>query len=495
LREEVLRMERVDCQSDDRLILDRFHFNIYRGEVLLVLGMHDAGQQVLTGLLSGQVQPERGRILFEERPVSLKNMDETRALGIYSVLQDSRLVPDLTVAENIFVLRRSRHRHGMVSRRAMERQTKKILDYVGMEISPDTPARYLSVADQHLIEIAKDVTMGAKLIINDDLRIPYTHRELERLHRMVRQYVQQGVSFLIVSSHNDETNNIFSIADRIVVMRDGQNVGELHANEWNPRHITNLLVGQEFQSIPRRRASVSAEEVLRVEDVNSNSLHSVSFSVRSGETLGLLDLAGHANQEVVHILTGRAKEYQGTVFLHHNPVRFAHLSDAIGAGVGFIPATPIGLQLSDSMSTAENLSLILMRRKKLPNFLKMRRQLEILLRDNLEALDLPKKFKDCPVQELPESSRLRLLYLRWILGKCRLLICVKPCTALDVVRRDVAQSMLDQAAQSGMGVLVVSSDLSEVAATCDRIAVFSGGRIKCILTRNEFISADLSVYS
>ncbi|MBP1736380.1 MAG: Ribose transport system, ATP-binding protein RbsA [Oscillospiraceae bacterium] len=495
MREELLRMERVVCISGSKVSLDRFHLNIYKGEVVVVMGTHDAGQQMLVDLLSGGAQPDRGRILFEEEAISLSNMDEARAAGIYSVLQGSRLVPDLTVAENIFVIRRSRRHHGIISHRVMERQTKRILDSVGMEIAPDTPARHLTVADQHLIEITKAMTMGAKLIINDDLRIPYTHREMERLHRMVRQYVSQGVSFLIVTSHNDESSNIFSIADRVVVIRDGQNVGELRQSDYNPTLLTNLVVGREFHFAPRKRMDAHAGEVLRVSNLCGQGLYRASFSVHAGEIVGLLDLAGHANQEVVDILTGYAGEDSGTVLLGGQQVHFSGLGEAIAGGVGFVPALPVGLQLPDCMSAAENLSLILLRRKKHPPLLKLRKRSDFLLQDNLELLGLPGDAVDCPIHELPAAVRLRLLYLRWILGKCRLLICVKPSTALDVMLRDVAQSMLDRAAQSGMAVLVVSADPAEVASVCDRIAIFSGGQIKCILPRSEFIEADLSVYS
>lgn len=487
MKVELLRIEKAVKYIGDTRVLDDLRINIYKAEIVLALGMREAGQQMLAEVVSGRQKLDSGIIYFNEEPVELGDVSKARELGIYGVFHDTRLVPDLTVAENMFVIRQSRRHRVLISRKAMISEAKEILRRVRLDIPPDIPARLLSPADQHLVEIARDVAMGAKLIVNNDFRTSYTHAEIVRLKDVVRILSQNGISFLIASTNNEHPQDTFNFAHRIVVMRDGRNVRELHEAEFNRDTLAGLMVGREFFETYQREHEKSGEKILQVEHLQSHGdIRDISFHVESGEIVGLLDLGQRANLELAGILAGEYAQSSGDIFLTGNPVKIPNIAEGIQAGIAYVPEFNMDEQLSDALSAAENLALMMMRRKRRRNIVISRKKLKIMFQEYCGILGIPQSAFDHGIMEVPPHARLRILYMRWILAKSNLMVAVKPTSSLDVVMAETARAMLDQAARSGMGVLVISSDLSEATAICDRLVILKEGKVKTILTKAEF---------
>lgn len=483
MKSELLRMEHICKASLGIDVLDDFKLNVFKGEILILIGLSGSGKTMLANILAGRESMDSGSIYFAEQKVVIGSKSISKKLGIYCLHNKSSLVPQLSVAENIFVIKNNSLRKILLNKKAIDNQTKLLLSEIGLDISPDTPAGSLTLAQQHLVEYAKAMASGAKLIVVEDFTGSYTAREIEKLKQVTLHFKNAGISFLI---ETHRTVEIFEVADRISIMRDGKNVKTLYRDEFNKDYVFNLLVGREFTRRYERISKRTEKEILRVQELTSPELlNKISFNLYQGEILGILDMENKSNMKLADILTGFSQAFSGEIYLDGVRTEIKDLEQAIKYGIGLIPQDGINSQLLQNMSFPDNLSFLLL--KKLKKWLLYINQnlVDCLGEEFRAELGIGENQDKIELENFDLYTRLKILFMKWILYKPKVLICIKPCSIADIVMKEIIYSMLDKATERGIAVILISSDLAEVSAICDRVIVLADEKVKVQFAKND----------
>ncbi|MBL8126179.1 MAG: sugar ABC transporter ATP-binding protein, partial [Chloroflexia bacterium] len=325
--------------------LDDVHITVYGGECLALLGENGAGKSTLMKILSGVYQPDGGEIAFAGEVVALSSPRQAQALGISIIYQEFNLMPNLTVAENVFIGREP-NSGGFVNRRKMEDDTRALLQRLGVALDPRATVRDLSVAEQQMVEIAKALSTNAKLVIMDEPTSALTDREVDSLLDIVNNLKAQGLGVIFITHRLDE---LAPIGDRVTVLRDGRNAGEMPMSEATPEAIVRMMVGRNIADLYEKTGATydpGAPYVLEVrglsrtgsaQDATQIVLHDVSFGVRAGEIVGLAGLVGAGRTEVARSIFGADKFDRGEILIDGQPVNISTPHDAIRHGLGLVP--------------------------------------------------------------------------------------------------------------------------------------------------------------
>jgi len=475
MKNEMLRMEHICKASTIGVdVLYNVNLNLYKGEILGLLGLDGSGKITLVKILMGLYPKDKGIIYLDEKVVSINSRDDSRKLGIFCIHQNLKLIPNLTVAENIFAIRNSRPRRITFNRRAVYQQAQRLLDALGLDMPPDMAAGELSTGQQHLVEIAKAVSENAKLIIMDDVADSYTPRDFEKLKQVLCDLRDQGMSVIY---GNRKLDDMLDIADRITVLREGTTVQTLYRGEYTKEKLVDLLVGHEFADSFIKSTPIIGEEILQVDHLYTDGmLKDINFNLRRGEVLGLMDIENAISTELVEVLVGARAIRSGSVWINGKRVRFKNLRDAMNHGIGLIPENGVD-SVFPNMSISDNLAFLIY--KKISNAVCCvnSRLQRFAVKEYINALDIANLDGNVLAESLDKDSRLKVLMYRWLMMKPVVLIMVRPSTRLDLVSRKTLYSLVDNASREGVAIILVSSDLYEVWALCDRTIVIRDGKI------------------
>lgn len=484
MKSEILRMEHISKGSADIKILNDFKLNIYKGEILGLTGLSGTGKTTISNILSGLEKADEGKIYFNENMIQINERINQNNYGVFCIYHNMKLVPKLSVAENIFVIRKNSFTKIILNNKAIINQTILLLKEVDLTISPDTKSENLSIAEQHLVELAKAIVERANLIIIDDIIDSYTLREKKKFKEVIKKLKNKGMSFLIQSHKGEE---LFDIADRIVVLRDGRNIKTLYRGEYNKEKILSLLLGKDFIEQARNLNKKKEFQVLNVENLYSEKLlNNVSFKTYKGEILGILDMENKGNIEISDILMGKKKYSSGSIFLNGEKIQMNNIRQAIKNGIGFILKDSINNGIFLNMNISDN--LVFLKYKNMSNrFLKLNKKVnKFLFREYKEELDINNEYKDINVKAIDIYTLQKIIFTKWIIKKPYLLIIINPYFMADIVTKEIVNSYLDKITINGTSVIIISSDLSEVSSICDRILVLSDGE-----KRGEYSSEDI----
>ncbi|MFJ4965197.1 Galactose/methyl galactoside import ATP-binding protein MglA [Streptomyces sp. ADI96-02] len=470
--EELLRVEGLRKTFPGVVALDNVDFDLRRGEVHVLLGENGAGKSTLIKMLSGAYRPDRGRIFVEGREVRVDDAQAAEALGIATIYQEFNLVPDLTVAENIFLGRQPR-RFGLVDHRRMREDAARLLRRVGVDVRPDAKVRDLGIARLQMVEIAKALSLEARVLIMDEPTAVLTSEEVDKLFVIVRQLRAVGVGIVFITHHLEE---IAALGDRVTVLRDGRSIDQVPASTPEDE-LVQLMVGRSIeQQYPRERPD-TGEALLSVRGLTRDGVfHDVGFDVHAGEVVGLAGLVGSGRTEVARAVFGADPYDAGTVEVRGEALARHDVPAAMGAGLGLVPEDRKGQGLVLDASVQENLGLVTLRATTRHGLVDLKGRRAAAARI-AEQLGVRMSGLGQHVRTLSGGNQQKVVIGKWLLADTKVLILDEPTRGIDVGAKVEIYQLINELTASGHAVLMISSDLPEVLGMSDRVLVMAQGRI------------------
>jgi ribose transport system ATP-binding protein len=460
--------------------LDEVDFELEKGEVHVLLGENGAGKSTLIKMLSGAYQPDEGEILLDGEPASISSATVAQELGISTIYQEFNLVPQLTTAENIFLGRQPR-RFGFVDRRKMGEDARKLLERMKVRVAPAALVSKLGVAQRQMIEIAKALSLNARILVMDEPTASLSGQEVERLFEIIRGLKEEEVSMIFISHHLEE---VAEIGDRVTVLRDGKVVDRVPATTARSEFV-RMMVGRSVEDqFPRRRPEVG-EVLLEAQNLSREGvLEDVSFQVRAGEVVGIAGIVGAGRTELARVIFGADPLDSGEVWVEGRRMKPGNPREAKHRGIGFVTEDRQGQGIVPPLSVAENLGLASLERNTSVGFVNRREQRRQAGK-MIEDLNIRTPGLEQEIQYLSGGNQQKVVIGKWLLADSKVLIMDEPTRGIDVGAKVEIYELMNELTENGAGILMVSSDLLEVLGMSDRILVMSGGRITGELPANE----------
>jgi ribose transport system ATP-binding protein len=459
--------------------LDDVSLDVNAGEIHALCGENGAGKSTLLNILTGNLQPDAGQILLNGQAVTIINPGQATQLGIAIVYQQLSLVETLTVAENIFANRQPRNRFGLIQYTVLRQQTQQVLTQLGLAgIQPDTLIHDLSPGQKQMVEIAKALSQNPTVLLLDEPTASLTARETDVLFELVRQLRAEGKAIVYISHRLAE---IFTLADRVSVLKDGRYQGTQAVTETTPDELINRMVGRSL--ITEKQASSATNEVLlRVDTLSGERFQEISFSLRRGEILGLAGLVGAGRTEIARAIFGIDSYSSGTVFLNNRPVQIKHPADAVQSGIGYLPEERKALGLFMEQSVAQNIVTVNPPSKG-PWF--DDQQAKTVAESYCNQLGIRTPSTRQVVGRLSGGNQQKVMLARWLLANPDVLMVDEPTHGIDVGAKSEIYALLRELVAQGKAILLISSELPELLTLADRILVVRDGKISGELTNEE----------
>ncbi len=454
-------------------------FDLHAGEVHALLGENGAGKSTLIKVVTGAHAPNEGTITIAGEPVSGLTPTSARALGIACIYQQPALFPDLTVAENIGLRLETASATRRVDWKARRERAATLLARIGAAISPDAEVRALSMPEQQLVEIACALGAGARIVIMDEPTASLTQKEQHLLFAVVRELSKSGVGVIYISHRLEE---IFDLADRVTVLRDGESVGTHPVGAMNEASLIRLMVGREVAQIYPPSESAAGEVVLALRAVGcaASGVRDVTLEVRAGEILGLAGLVGAGRTELARVLFGLTPADAGDIMLNGRSIALRSPQDAVAHGIAYVPEDRRRHGVVLEMPIAHNMTMAIHRRLFIGAWLRFGAERSLAL-EFIRDLAVKCAGPDAPGGSLSGGNQQKVSLARWLATKPKLLILDEPTQGVDVGAKSEIHKIVRRLAKEGLGVILISSDLPEVIGMSDRIGVMGGGTLRAIL--------------
>ena len=461
--------------------LDDVKLELLPGEIHALVGENGAGKSTLVKILAGVHQPDAGTIRLDGETVHIHGPAHSRALGIAVVHQEPRLFPDLTVAENVFIGHAPSGRFGTIDWSRTRRAAKALFAALDVQFDVGAPVRGLSMADQQLIEIAKSLSVDARVLILDEPTASLSAHEVARLFTIVRRLRERGVSILFVSHRLDE---VFELCDRATVFRDGRHVVTTRTSELTTADLVRSMVGRVVSLFPKVETPVG-DVLLEVEGLTRVGVfRDIGFAVRAGEILGLAGLVGAGRTEVARVLFGIDQRDGGEIRLGGKPVSFGSPSAAMQAGIAYLPEDRHQEGLVLDFTITQNVTLPILPRL-FPRLLVRPSVERQVAHDYTEQFNVRMVGVEQLVGALSGGNQQKVVLAKWLAAKPRILILDEPTRGIDIGAKVEVHRIIGELAASGLGIILISSDLPEVLAMSDRIVVLHEGRVTAEIPRTQ----------
>jgi rhamnose transport system ATP-binding protein len=462
--------------------LEDVDLTLRSGEVHALIGENGAGKSTLVKVLTGVHRPSSGTIRFAGELRDFRSPLDARMAGIAVIHQEASMFPDLSVAENIFSGHPLRGRTGLLDWRAMRGKAASLLERVELEVSPETLLRELSVAERHLVGIARALSEDATLVIMDEPTSALSLRETGDLFKIIRQLRGEGRAILFISHKFDE---LFAIADSYTVLRDGRYVGEGSMGETDVDALIHLMVGRDVEHMYPEREPELGEEVLRIEGFSRAGFYrDVSFGLRRGEILGLFGLVGAGRSDVIRSLVGLEPRDSGKVSLDGEEVRIRGPRDALRLGIAHVPEDRQAQGLILEMGIGDNITLPQVAALARGPFLDSRAEDEVTRvygsRMEIRAAGWGENAKN-----LSGGNQQKVVLAKWLATKPSILILDEPTKGIDVGTKAAVHAFISDLASKGLSIIMISSELPEIMGMSDRILVMYEGRVRAICERKD----------
>jgi len=476
----LLEMRDIVKRYPGVLALDNVSIDLKPGEVHCLVGENGAGKSTLMKILSGAVKKESGEIYIKNKKTDYNSPSESRALGISIIYQDFKLVSELSAAANIFLGRELKDLI-FLNKKEMNARAGEVLSELGEEIDAALPVYRLSTAERQIVEIARSVISNAAIIAMDEPTAPLTDKEIKSLFEVIRKLKDKGTGIIYISHRLEE---IFDIADRVSVLRDGRLIRSADIKEVNKNDLIKLMVGRELANEYPFNRAIKGSEILRVEKLCSEKLNDISFSLNRGEVLGLAGLAGAGRSELVRAIFGADSISSGRICIDNKELKISSPKEAIDAGIGLLTEDRNRLGLFMNFSIRENISI-----SSLGSMLR-----GIFIDRDYEASAAEKRFDQLrikapsvktSVEALSGGNRQKVVLARWLETDSDILIFDEPTAGIDIGVKFEIYNLINGLAEQGIGVIVISSELPELIGISNRIIVMCEGRITGMLSHEE----------
>jgi rhamnose transport system ATP-binding protein len=451
-------------------------FELHAGEVLALIGENGAGKSTVVKTLTGIYRPDAGSIALEGQDVSFSSPQASWAAGISAIHQETVMFDELSVAENLFVghhpVRYAGLAGGLVQWRRLLEDARRVLERIEAKVDPATPLRELSVAQKHLVQIARALSQDAKLVIMDEPTAALSKAEIEDLYRVVRQLKGEGKAILLITHKFDE---VFSLADRYVVLRDGEKVGEGRIEDTNSDALIRLMAGREVGAIFPTRTATKGQVMLEVAGFSHpTEFHDIGFQVHQGEVLGFYGLVGAGRSEVMQAIFGLNPQAKGATRIAGQPVKISNPSDAVRHGLVYVPEDRQIAGAILDMSILHNITLSSLRRF---GWLLNRPREEAMALPLAQRLSLRAAHLDQLVSELSGGNQQKVVLSKWLATDPKVIVLDEPTKGIDVGAKAAVHGFMAELVARGLAVVLVSSELPEVMHMSDRIIVMREGRM------------------
>jgi rhamnose transport system ATP-binding protein len=475
--------------------LDGVSFELKRGEIHALMGENGAGKSTFIKIITGVYQPDAGEILLDGKPVAIRGPLDSQRLGIAAVYQHVTCYPDLSVTENIFI------GHEIVNPltrkinwKSLYAQATELLERLDADFSPRATMGSLSVAQQQIVEIAKALSTNARIIIMDEPTAPLTNRESEDLYRIVEALRDRGVSVIFISHRLED---MYRLAERVTVFRDSHYVGTWNVSEIGRDDLIVAMVGRSITQLFPKRKAVIGEEVLRVEGLSRTGyFKDVSFSVHKGEIVAMTGLVGAGRTEVCEAIYGITKADSGRVFLGGKELRAAHPSEALQRGLGYLPEDRLKQGLVLEWAISANVTLPSLERFSRLGWMNKRRE-DFKAKELAERLEVKATSVHDLVATLSGGNQQKVIVAKLLTGDMKVIILDEPTKGVDVGAKTAIFEIMNELAEAGYGIVMVSSEMAEVLGMSDRIVVMRDGRVSAIIdtadaTQEKILSAAMA---
>jgi ribose transport system ATP-binding protein len=497
-RETILRMEGISKAFPGVQALDNVDFEVAVGEVVALVGENGAGKSTLMKILCGAYRKDAGHIFLNGREVEIESPHHAQEQSISIIYQEFNLTPNQTAAANIFISREPRHRGlgrflGLVDRRRMEREAQEHLARVGARVSATSLIQDLSVAEQQMVEVAKTLAVDARIIIMDEPTSALGEEEVETLFGIIRALKEQGIAIVFITHRLEE---VMRIADRVVVLRDGHRVGGLSIDEATPEEIIRMMVGRKLVTeIYHKEEAEIGEPLLEVRGLGGRgAVKDVSFTLRKGEILGFAGLVGAGRTEAVRLIFGADRKDSGEILIEGKSVRIDAPDDAVQAGLALVPEDR-GLQgLVLMLPVQENIVLPTLGEHARAGWVN-RNQLRNTAQEYVDRLAIRTPHLQQKAMYLSGGNQQKVVVAKWLASNPKVLIMDEPTRGIDVGAKAEVHTLMSQLAQTGIGIIMISSELPEILGMSDRVLVMSEGRVAAILEREEATQEKIMAYA
>jgi rhamnose transport system ATP-binding protein len=462
--------------------LNTVSLELFPGEVTALIGENGAGKSTLVKIMTGIYQPDEGEIRVAGAPVHFPAAHDASKAGITAIHQETVLFDDLSVAENIFLGHAPKNRFGLIDHPAMRARARALLYGIGAEIDPELPLRDLGIASKHLVAIARALSIDARVVIMDEPTAALSHKEIGELFELVDQLKAKGKAILFISHKFDE---IFRVADRYTVFRDGEMVGKGLIRKTDQNALVKLMVGRDIGLVFPKGESRIGETVLKVSGLSHpTEFDSISLDLKAGEILGFYGLVGAGRSEVMQSLFGMTKPSAGTVELEGKPVTITSPAQAVAHGIVYVPEERGRQGAVKGLPIFMNVTLPSLQETSRSGFLKLANEFA-LARKYTERLDLRASSLSQDVATLSGGNQQKVVIAKWLATKPKVIILDEPTKGIDIGSKAAVHAFMSELAREGLAVIMVSSELPEVLGMADRIIVMREGRLAGEFSRQE----------
>jgi ABC-type sugar transport system ATPase subunit len=493
--EVILSMKNITKRFPGVLALNNVSFDVHVGEVHCLVGENGAGKSTLMNIMSGVYPGFEGQILLNGHPVNFHNTRDAQNAGVAMIHQELNLVPELTVYENIFLGREHKMARAVLNRRSMRRAAEKLMADLGLDIDTNSHISRLRVGQRQLVEIAKALSLNARIIIMDEPTSALSDTEVEYLFGVIRGLRAHNVGVIYISHRLDE---IFAIADRITVLRDGQVAGTTLAQAITRRQLINLMVGRDLDVLYPKESVKLGDTILKIEDLQlrqgtNHLLKGVSLHVNRGEIVGIAGLMGAGRTQLLEAVFGAypARAVTGKIWFEGRPVKFRSPKAAIRRGIGLVAEDRKRQSLILERPVSENATLAALRQFMILSSVVNRRSEHRAVARIVRDLNIKTPGIRTLVGNLSGGNQQKVVVGKFLLADIKLFLLDEPTRGIDVGGKAEVYTLVGQLALRGTAFLLVSSELPELLAVCDRIYVLCDGRLTGEFTRGEFDQATI----
>ena len=463
--------------------LDGVDFKIRNGEVHALIGENGAGKSTLVKILAGVHQPTAGNIIFNDKPVQFPSPQVSQQAGISAIHQEATMFLELSIAENIFMGHHIRNKSNrLLSWKEMKSKTQKLLDKLELDIHPDTKVKNLSVAQRHMVEVAKALSLNAKIVIMDEPTSALTLKEVEYLYKIIKKLKSEGKAIIFISHKFEE---VFEIADYFTVLRDGKYIGEGRMADVTIDKIIQMVIGRSLEQMYPKLEAEQGDIILKVENLTKIGLFkNVSFELHKGEILGFFGLVGAGRSEVMQTIFGIDSKTSGDVFINGEKVNIANPSDAMNHGLAYLPEDRQIQGTILAMNVRENITLPIIDRISRHIFLDRNREFEITDKYG-KHIEIKASGWEQLVEDLSGGNQQKVVLAKWIATKPRILIMDEPTKGIDVATKATVHNFISELAKNGVAIILISSELPEILGMSNNVIVMHEGVITAKFTREE----------
>lgn len=481
--DSILQVQHLSKSFSGVKALDNVQLSLRKGEVHALMGENGAGKSTFMKILIGLLTPDAGEIIFEGNELKNTNVNDVLKKGISMIHQEMLIVPELTVAQNIFLGRESTAwLPYWRDDRSIDRQAEALLQQMGVEISAITPMKHLSVAEMQMVEIAKAISNNAKVIIMDEPTSAISDKEVATLFKIIKDLKSKGVAIIYISHKMDE---IYQIADTITVLRDGKYIGTKSAAELDSKALIAMMVGREMDNLFPAFSAAKGEEVLSVQKLSSKGkFNDITFKVHTGEVLGIAGLMGAGRTEIARAIFGLDSYDSGTVFIKGKKVILKSPHEAIAHGIGYVSEDRKGLGFIPGLSVKENITLSGLSHHAQGWFVRSKSENAAALQ-MIHDLKIKVTHADQKVRYLSGGNQQKVVIGKVLQASPQLIILDEPTRGIDIGAKFEIYKLIRQLTAKGIAVVMISSELPEILGMSDRILVLSKGRQTALLSKEE----------